>query len=204
MANRPATVNRNKLRRKIRQQRRQIPVNGQSLCANRLAQQLDRKRRQLNNRHVAVTLPSAGEIDTWPLITFLWSLGKISYLPVLLPFSQRRLWFSSCAKGDTLVYNRYGILEPVRVHYRRISVAALDLVLTPLVALDTLVRRPGTGSGYYDRRFQFLKQRQFLRKSRITGLAYEFQRESHIKPEPWDIPLDANGTEVRVYHCPAS
>jgi 5-formyltetrahydrofolate cyclo-ligase len=201
MPNRPATVNRNSLRKEIRLQRRQVSVNGQTTCANRLTQQLGRERWLLNSRHIAVYLPSDGEIGTWPLIEFLWSLGKVTYLPVLVPFSQRRLWFSSYAKGDALVYNHYGILEPERVHYRRIPTAALDLVLTPLVAFDSSGHRLGMGGGYYDRSFQFLKQRHVLRKPRLVGLAYEFQHVPHIKPEPWDIPLDAVGTEARVYHC---
>jgi 5-formyltetrahydrofolate cyclo-ligase len=134
MPNRPATVNRHKLRRKIRQQRRQIPVTVRSACANRLAQQPDRERRQFNHRHAAVTLQSAGEIDIWPLIENLRLPGKITCLPVLPLLSQRRLRFSPCTMGDALVGNRYGIMEP----------------------------------------------------------------------EPLDIPVDAIGTETRVYHCPVS
>jgi len=201
MPTRPATVNRNALRKQIRKQRKQVSRHDRIACAKQLTQRLGRQRLLLNSRHVAVYLPADGEIDTRPLIELLWSLGKRVYLPVLVPFAVQRLWFSSYARDDALVTNRYGILEPERVHYRRIRPAALDLVLTPLVAFDARGHRLGMGGGYYDRSFRFLGQRHYLNKPRMLGLAYEFQRAPRIPPEPWDVPLDAVATESRVYHC---
>jgi len=201
MPTRPATADRNSLRTQLRSKRRQLPHNERLACAKQLTQQLRQERLLLNSRHIAVYLPADGEMDTWPVIEFLWSLGKITYLPVLVPFSEQRLWFSAYARDDSLVYNRFGILEPERVHYGRIRTAALDLVLTPLVAFDTSGHRLGMGGGYYDRSFRFLKQRRYLCKPRLLGLAYEFQRTPRITPEPWDVPLDAVATEERVYHC---
>jgi 5-formyltetrahydrofolate cyclo-ligase len=201
MPTRPATADRNTLRTQLRLKRKQLPHNEQLAFAKQLTQHLGKERLLLNSRHIAVYLPADGEIDTWPLIEFLWSLGKITYLPVLVPFSQQRLWFSVYARDDSLVYNRFGILEPERVHYGRIRTAALDLVLTPLVAFDTSGHRLGMGGGYYDRSFLFLKQRRYLCKPRLLGLAYEFQCTPRITPEPWDVPLVAVATEERVYHC---
>jgi 5-formyltetrahydrofolate cyclo-ligase len=201
MPTRPATADRNTLRKQLRLQRRQLPPGERVTCAKQLTQHLGRERILLNSRHIAVYLPADGEMDTWPLIEFLWSLGKTTYLPVLVPFSEQRLWFSTYTRDDALVYNRFGILEPERVHYGRIRTAALDLVLTPLVAFDTSGHRLGMGGGYYDRSFRFLKQRRYLCKPRLLGLAYEFQRIPRISPESWDVPLDAVATEDRVYHC---
>jgi len=201
MPTRPATADRNTLRKQLRLKRRQLHPNERLACARQLAHHLGQERLLLNSRHIAVYLPADGEMDTWPLIEFLWSLGKVTYLPVLVPFSEQRLWFSTYARDDSLVYNRFGILEPERVHYGRIRTAALDLVLAPLVAFDTSGHRLGMGGGYYDRSFRFLKQRRYLCKPRLLGLAYEFQRISRITPEAWDVPLDAVATEDRVYHC---
>ena len=201
MSTRPATADRACLRKQIRLKRRQLASRDRRACAKQLTRHLGRERLLLNSRHIAVYLPADGEIDTWPLIELLWSLGKTTYLPVLVPFSGQRLWFSAYARDDTLVTNRYGILEPERVHYRRIRIHALDLVMTPLVAFDTAGNRLGMGGGYYDCSFRFLKQRQYLRKPRLLGLAYEFQRTSRISPQPWDVPLDAIATDNGVYHC---
>jgi 5-formyltetrahydrofolate cyclo-ligase len=140
-------------------------------------------------------------MDPRPLMDHLWSMGKTLYLPVLVNFSDRRLWFSAYTPGDTLVCNRYGIPEPLRVHAGRIRTAALDLVLMPLVAFDGMGHRLGMGGGYYDHSFAFLNRRLHWRKPRLMGLAYEFQRLSLIEPEHWDVPLDAVATEQQVYHC---
>jgi 5-formyltetrahydrofolate cyclo-ligase len=195
-------ANRQTLRKQLRLRRKQLSSVVKATCAHRLAQNLCRHPLVMNSRHIAIYLPADGEIDTQPLVEGLCSLGKSLYLPVLVTFSDHRLWFSAYAPGDSLVYNRYGIPEPERVHYRRIKPAALDLVLTPLVAFDDTGNRIGMGGGYYDRSFAFINNRQHWRKPRLMGLAYEFQRLPRIKPEPWDVPLDAIGTENRVYYCP--
>jgi 5-formyltetrahydrofolate cyclo-ligase len=140
-------------------------------------------------------------MDPRPLMDYLCSMGKTLYLPVLVNFSERKLWFSAYTPGDPLVRNRFGIPEPKRVHDRRIRTVALDLVLLPLVAFDTMGHRLGMGGGYYDHSFEFINLRVHWRKPRLVGLAYEFQRVPLIEPEPWDIPLDAIATEQGVYHC---
>ena len=194
------THHRQTLRNKIRRQRRRVSATERRRCAARLAQHLSKDPLLMNSRHIAAYLSADGEIDTWPLLESLWSLGKCIYLPVLVTFPKRRLWFSSYAPEQALVRNRFGILEPERTHYRRIRASALDLVLTPLVAFDAAGYRLGMGGGYYDRSFAFLNRRQHWRKPRMLGLAYEFQRQPLISPEPWDVPLDAIVTEQRVYH----
>jgi len=140
-----------------------------------------------------------GEIDPYPLLQALWALGKIIYLPVLVPFSRQKLWFAKYAPSDRLVLNRFGIPEPVR--RRLIKPCALDLVLTPLVAFDSRGHRIGMGGGYYDRSFAFLRRRRHWRKPRLLGLAYELQKLPGIIPNDWDIPLDAVATEARIYRA---
>jgi len=201
MASPPATVQRNTLRKQIRERRRQLNAGDRHTCAKHLTQHIRRERFVLTARHIAIYLPADGEIDTWPLIEFLWSLGKHTFLPVLVPFAGQQLWFSSFARNDKLVANRFGILEPERTHYRRIRATALDLVLTPLVAFDPDGNRLGMGGGFYDHSFRFLKHRRFLQKPRLLGLAYDFQRVPRLPPEPWDVPLDAVATENGVYYC---
>lgn len=189
------------LRTQIRRQRRQLTTTRRTACARALASHASRDTLVSNSRHIAVYLPADGEIDPQPLMDRLWSLGKRLYLPVLVTFSDNRLWFSAYQPGDCLVLNRYGIPEPERTHYRRIKPAALDLVLTPLVAFDLTGHRLGMGGGYYDRSFAFLNKRRHWHKPRLMGLAYEFQRQTHIKAQPWDVTLSAVATEKRVYHC---
>jgi 5-formyltetrahydrofolate cyclo-ligase len=200
MADKLRKKNRQNLRQSIRRQRRELTDTQRATSALQLAVHAGRDRLVLNSRHIAVYLPSDGEIDPQPLIQYLRSLGKHLYLPVLVSFSARRLWFSPYSPGDRLVLNRYGIPEPERVHHRRIKPVALDLVLTPLVGFDDRGHRLGMGGGYYDRAFGFLNSRKRWKKPRLMGLAYELQRSRTLTAAPWDVNLDAVATERAVYH----
>jgi 5-formyltetrahydrofolate cyclo-ligase len=185
------------LRQSIRKQRQALTTSESTTCAEQLAQHVRSSQFVSNSRHIAAYLPADGEIDPMPLVQYLWSLGKTIYLPVLVPFSKQKLWFAKFEAGDQLVYNRYGIAEPLR--RRLIKPCALDLVLTPLVAFDQAGHRIGMGGGYYDRSFAFLTGRQYWRKPHMLGLAFEFQKQGTIKPNAWDIPLTAIATEARLY-----
>jgi 5-formyltetrahydrofolate cyclo-ligase len=199
----PGKADRSALRQQIRRQRRAMTGAEQDVCARRLAQHAGKDPLVFNSQHIAAYLAADGEMDPWPLMEHLWSLGKTLYLPILVTFSDQRLWFSAYNPGDRLIVNRFGILEPERSHYRRISPVALDLVLTPLVAFDPMGHRLGMGGGYYDRSFAFLNKRRHWRKPRLLGLAYEFQRQDRLAAATWDVPLDAVATEKSVYHCQA-
>ena len=185
------------LRLTLRRRRRAVTEEAAVVCAERLAQNTARHPLIANCRHIATYLAADGEIDPWPLMQLLWSSGRTLYLPVLAPFSRQRLWFARYQPGDRLVVNRYDIPEPlVRT---LIKPWALDLVLTPLVAFDVQGHRIGMGGGYYDRSLAFLLNRQHWHKPRRLGLAYEFQKQTEIMSNPWDIPLDGIATESRVY-----
>jgi len=186
-----------RLRQRIRQQRRSLTPAEADDCAEQLAHRTARHTLVLKSRRIATYLAADGEIDPYPLMQSLWESGKTLYLPVLVPFSNQKLWFAEFNPTDELVFNRFGIPEPVR--RRLIKPCALDLVLTPLVAFDSSGHRIGMGGGYYDRSFAFLRRRRHWHKPRLFGLAYELQKQTAIEPNDWDIPLDAIATEARVY-----
>jgi len=186
-----------RLRQSIRQQRRSLSRAEAEQCAEQLAHRTARHPLVLQSQRIAAYLAADGEIDPYPLMQSLWASGKTLYLPVLAPFSKQKLWFAKFNPADTLVFNRFGIPEPVR--RRLIKPCALDLVLTPLVAFDSSGHRVGMGGGYYDRSFAFMRRRHYWRKPRLLGLAYELQKQSSITPNDWDIPLDAVATEACIY-----
>ncbi len=185
------------LRQTIRQQRRALSFSESVTCAEQLAQHAARHPLLLRSTRIAAYLATDGEIDPMPLLETLWSAGKQVYLPVLVPFSRQKLWFARFNPGDMLACNRFGIPEPVRRCL--IKPCALDLVLTPLVAFDVSGHRVGMGGGFYDRTFAFLQQRQYWKKPGLLGLAYEFQKQDRIKPNNWDVSLDAIATELHIY-----
>lgn len=186
------------LRQAIRARRRSIPPSEARHCAWQLAQVVRHDRLVRNSRRIAAYIAADGELDPQPLIESLWSLGKTVYLPVLVPFTRNRLWFARYAPGARLVNNRFGIAEPARSEL--IRPAALDLVLTPLVAFDLAGHRVGMGGGFYDRSFAFLLARRHWRKPRLLGIAYAFQQQPELAPASWDVPLDAIATEAGVHN----
>jgi 5-formyltetrahydrofolate cyclo-ligase len=75
----------------------------------------------------------------------------------------------------------------------------LDLVLTPLVAFDAQGHRLGMGGGFYDRSFAYLLRHSRWLRPRLIGLAYDFQRQTRLPHQPWDVPLHAIATDHRLY-----
>ncbi len=185
------------LRQLIRERRRSLPAAVARQYAEEMAHRTARHPLLQNSQQVAAYLAADGEIDPWPLLQELWSLGKTIYLPVLPPFDKYKLWFAAFEPGDKLAFNRFGIPEPLR--RRLIKPCALELVLTPLVAFDEAGHRIGMGGGYYDRSFAFINRRRYWKKPRLLGLAYELQKREAIKPNAWDIPLHAIATEATIY-----
>jgi 5-formyltetrahydrofolate cyclo-ligase len=186
------------LRQSIRIRRRCVPPAEARHCARQLARFARRDRLILNSHRIAAYLATDGEMDPYPLIECLWSLGKTIYLPVLTPFARDRLWFARYEPDARLITNRYGIPEPQQREL--IKPGLLDLVLAPLVAFDHAGHRIGMGGGFYDRSFAFLLERRLWRKPALLGIAYAFQRQPEITPDSWDVPLVAIATEAGLHH----
>ncbi len=197
----PAAADRRALRAAIRRTRRALPPAEQARHADLCTHLLIGLSVFRNARRIAVYLPADGEIDTAPLIARARALGKMLYLPVLLPHGAGRLWFARYAADEALVDNRFGIPEPAHAVHTRISPLALDLVLTPLVAFDPQGHRLGMGGGFYDRSFAYLLRHTHWRRPRLIGLAHDFQCRPQLPHQPWDVPLHAVVTEKRVYAC---
>lgn len=75
-----------------------------------------------------------------------------------------------------------GILEPQ--NGERITVSDLDVLLLPLLAIDSHGYRLGYGGGYYDR----LLEHQ--RPPYLIGVGYLAQYCATLPQDAWDIPLD--------------
>ncbi|MBL4607240.1 MAG: 5-formyltetrahydrofolate cyclo-ligase [Pseudomonadales bacterium] len=182
-----------KLRKQIRQQRRALNPQQQTLAANRLKKKLIRSPLFLRSRHIAFYLPNDGEINPTPVMEEAWKRGKFCYLPVLSPFGGKLL-FVRFEKGDELILNKFSIPEPNPLKNRCRQAWALDIVITPLVAFDNTGGRIGMGGGYYDRSFAFLKQKR-AQKPKLLGVAHTLQKRQQLPIQPWDIPLDAVFTD---------
>jgi 5-formyltetrahydrofolate cyclo-ligase len=190
------------LRQRLRRARRALSAREQQEHAQSAAQRLVRAGYAHAAHRIALYLPHGGELDPTPIVARLPS-NRRWYLPVLRGHAPGRLWFVRYQPGERLRRNRFGIPEPVRRSRHILPTHALDLILVPLVGFDRQCHRIGMGAGFYDRSLAFLSQRRHWRRPRLIGLAHECQRVEAIKPQPWDVPLDAVITETAVYRRPA-
>ena len=97
--------------------------------------------------------------------------------------------FYKWEKGDILLINKYGILEPVNLSKKTIP----NVMLVPLLAFDKDKNRLGYGGGYYDR---FLNKYLRYNKNLLTiGIAFSFQRYNKLPTSKNDAKLDYILTE---------
>ena len=137
------------------------------------------------------------EVDVHPLCKILWQESKRVYLPIV---EKKKLLFGEYRDTSNLKNNRFKIPEPIVGLESQISAFELDLIFMPLVAFDPMGNRIGMGGGFYDRTLDNKQLDNDLKKPILVGVAYEFQKQNQIQPNPWDIPLDMIFTESKIYH----
>ena len=130
-------------------------------------------------------LPMHDEVDTREIIERAWRANKRVFVPILR--GSAKMLFCQIEPDTELERDEFGIWEPVRGVLREAK--RLDVIVTPTVAFDPDNNRIGMGSGYYDRCFAFLRNRQHWLRPKLIGVAYECQKVEKIEPNPWDIRL---------------
>ncbi|HEY8519766.1 MAG TPA: 5-formyltetrahydrofolate cyclo-ligase [Gammaproteobacteria bacterium] len=185
---------RQRLRRRIRAERRAIPPERRAAADRAIVRHILNLPAYRRARRVAVFLAFDGEPSLDALIGAAMRQGKKVYVPVLHGMSMH---FAPLERGAALARNFFGILEPP-AGARPIDPRRLDLVLTPLVAFDSKGVRIGVGRGYYDRCFAFLRGRDHWFRPKLLGVAYELQHVPSLERQSWDVPLWAAVTEAGV------
>ncbi|MBC9252752.1 5-formyltetrahydrofolate cyclo-ligase [Pseudomonas alcaligenes] len=193
------TLSRPALRRQLRQARRQLSPLQQRRAARELYRQLAQHPLFRRARHVALYLPSDGEIDPRPLLRAAQRRGKATYLPVLSRWPRTRMSFQRTHAGEAMGRNRFRIAEPRACQARQRPAWALDLVLLPLVGFDEQGGRLGMGGGFYDRNLAYRHLRKNWHKPTLLGLAHECQKVDRLALASWDVPLQAVVTDRRWY-----
>jgi 5-formyltetrahydrofolate cyclo-ligase len=177
------------LRAHMRSRRTELAAPVRLAAAEGLAKQLRALPELQRTGYVAGYWAVRGEM---PLHALLAPAPPFTYcLPVLTP--ERALKFAPWKFGDEVIPNGFGIPEPA--HAERLESATMDVVLLPLVAFDRRGARLGSGAGYYDRSFEFLRERVRPSKPLLVGVAYGFQEVGELHEQPWDVPLDLIATE---------
>ena len=140
--------------------------------------------------NLALYYPSSFEINVLKIL----ELNFISKKNLLLPIIEKNnlMNFFPWKKNDTLLVNKYGMLEPSL----NLKPNVPDVMLLPLLAFDTKNNRLGYGKGYYD---NFLNK--YLKKNKkilTIGVAFSFQKYDKLPTSSTDVSLDYVLTEKRM------
>lgn len=194
-----ALLERQRLRRELRQRRRSLSP-AQRAAAHRqfarilLASHWSSRLLQAGRR-VAVYFAYGHEADLEHVIALARRRRCALYLPVITDFRHSRMRFVRYEVTSAMRINRYGIAEPDHRRAQIIPARHLDLVLLPLVGFDAHGQRLGSGVGFYDRSLHHLREGRRWRRPKLIGVGYECQRVARLQPDRWDVPLDGILTE---------
>jgi 5-formyltetrahydrofolate cyclo-ligase len=148
-------------------------------------------------KRIALYLPFDRETDTAALIAAARRRGVRLFVPVIVDRRHSRIRFypldSKTRRGV------FGIAVPSSLS-RPLAPRWLNLIVIPLVGVDTAGRRLGMGGGFYDRALEFRRLRQNWPGPRLVGLAFDCQRTDLEFAEPWDLRLDSLATESGLQH----
>lgn len=190
--------NKIEIRKTVRLARQKISLSDRKEAAERAHDLLVHSEIFIKSKHIACYIPMKNEFDTHPIIQAIWSANKDCYLPVLSKDQKKFLYFVQYQKNDVLHLNVLSVMEP-DINQEHIEKENLELILMPLVAFDRQGGRIGTGGGYYDRTFSFLKNKLSL-KPFLMGVAFACQEVKIIPIDEWDIALDGVVTEKEIFY----
>ncbi|MWN31640.1 5-formyltetrahydrofolate cyclo-ligase [Gilliamella sp. Pra-s65] len=173
------------IRQIIRQKRRQLSSTERNIAQQTIYQQIFHHQAINTAKNIAIFLSFDGEVETTPIIEYLWQQNKSVYLPIIHPFVSTHLLFLKYTSQTQLIKNKFGIFEPKLNVLDVLPNNQLDIVFTPLVAFDQRGYRMGMGGGFYDRLLANYQTKKIL----PIGLAFACQKVQHIDNKPWDIKL---------------
>jgi 5-formyltetrahydrofolate cyclo-ligase len=185
------------LRKKLRAERRSLSDSDHRQRSLAAAKAIMRLRMFSAGKRVALYLPFDREVDTAALIRAAQQRGVQIFVPVIINRRRCRMRFYPL-EGDTSL-GTFGISVP-RLRVRPISPQWLDLIVLPLVGVDSGGRRLGMGGGYYDRALAFRRRRRCWKGPHMVGLAFQCQRTEVEFAEVWDVRLNSLATESGVEH----
>lgn len=164
--------------RKIRKAFTQDEVNAKSDLIFNQIQRFDLT--QIQVIHVFLPIAKNNEINTYPLIHWLFAQGKRIVVPIV---EGEKMLNAEIQPDFSTELKSFDIPEPI--DYTLINSTEIDLVFTPLFVADKLGNRVGYGGGFYDRFFG--TTRSDLVK---VGLTYFETLNSIDDLHSGDVPLD--------------
>jgi 5-formyltetrahydrofolate cyclo-ligase len=188
------------LRARLRAERAALSPRARVAAATAMARQLGALAELTIDESIAGYWAVRGELALNAVIPPLIARGQRFHLPVLRADRERPLGFVPWRPGEAVAPNRFGIPEPV-LREPELAPDAMQLVLVPLVAFDRRGARLGSGAGYYDRAFAFLREGERPREPLLVGIAYALQELDGLPHDAWDVALDFVCTERELIEC---
>jgi 5-formyltetrahydrofolate cyclo-ligase len=185
------------LRKQLRAQRRSLRAADHGRRSRLAAKALASLPMFRTGKRIAVYLPFDRETDTAALIRAARRRGVRLYVPVIVDRRHARIRFYPL--GGATRRGVFGIAVPSSLT-RPVSPRWLNLVVIPLVGVDTRGRRLGMGGGFYDRALEFRRRRRHWPGPHLAGLAFDCQRAAENFAEVWDVCLDSLSTEAGLQH----
>jgi len=194
-----SVADRSELRRQLRAQRAQLDARARLSAAETLVTTLEQLPEFLVDSRIAGYWAVGGEMPLHAAYASLRAREQHYFLPLVTAAND--LQFAVWRAGTDVQANRYGIPEPVVSADALLAPAELDLVLVPLLGFDRRGNRLGSGAGFYDRSFAFLRDAQRPARPVLVGIGYHFQEVPQIAVETWDVPLDFVATDRELIAC---
>ena len=132
------------------------------------------------------------EISTKELNNLILKKNKKLCLPIVFK-ENSHLEFREFSNYQNLNKGFMNIKEPPATN----QILIPELLFVPCLAFDKFGFRLGYGGGYYDRTFNFFKNKK--RKFLSVGYAFDDQKVSRVPKDDFDIKLDNFITEKKKY-----
>ncbi|MBC8081312.1 MAG: 5-formyltetrahydrofolate cyclo-ligase [Gorillibacterium sp.] len=150
---------------------------------------------------VLIYMPLHPEVDSRPVIEWLWREGIRTAAPVIRRNPRNLEWRLITSDAD-LQLGVWGIREPKPSCPPVEDMGQVSLILIPGLAFDPSGGRLGYGGGYYDRFLEKMpknKNTEHIRSPKLA-MAFDFQVVPQIPMDEHDIFIDLVITEKHIYH----
>ena len=179
------------LRKTLVERRQALPADELARMTASVCTHLRREFPELARMRVGFCWPMLNEPDLRPLIE-TWiregDPGFVALLPVVVA-PKTPLAFRAWTPQTPMVKDRYGIETPAEGEF-----IVPQALLIPVNAFDAAGYRIGYGGGFFDRTLATTQP-----KPLSIGVGFELARVDSIRPEAYDMPLDAMVTEAGVF-----
>ncbi len=187
------------LRGSLIARRRAIPRADRVRASRRIAAVVNGLRQFKPGARVAIYASFGSEFDPAPVVREARRRGICLYVPVVVDLPRRRMRFIALSPGIKPGIER----TPGNVGAMRFVPARwFNLILLPIVGIDTRGHRLGMGAGFYDRALAFRRLRRRWMGPRLIALGFDCQRVDCVHAQAWDARLDALITEsgLHLFH----